>query len=68
MITWECQNGDIMAEEKDKKKKEGVAEKSGEVVGDVAKKGANAVKGFGKGLMKGFKRKEGEKEEEEKGD
>ena len=54
-----------MVEDKEKKKKEGVAEKSGEVVGDVAKKGANAVKGFGKGLMKGFKQKK-EKEEEEK--
>lgn len=52
-----------MAEEK--KKKEGVAEKSGEVVGDIAQKGSTAIKGFGRGLMKGFKKKgEGEKEEE----
>ncbi len=37
-----------MADEK--KKKEGVAEKSGEVVGDIAQKGTNLIKGFGKGL------------------
>ncbi len=52
-----------MAEEK--KKKEGVAEKSGQVVGDVAKKGADVVKGFGKGIVKGFKKK-GKDQEEEK--
>lgn len=52
-----------MAEEK--KKKEGVAEKSGEVVGDVAKKGVDTVKGFGKGLVKGFRKKGEDKEEEE---
>ncbi len=52
-----------MGEEKEKKKKEGVAERSGEIVGDVARKGTDAVKGFGKGLMKGIKKK-GEKEEE----
>ncbi len=46
----------------EKKKKEGVVEKSGEVVGDVARKGTDAVKGFGKGLMKGFKKKDEEKE------
>lgn len=43
--------------DEDKNKKKGVAEKSGEVVGDVAKKGSDAVKGFGKGLAKGFKKK-----------
>lgn len=48
----------------EKKKKEGVAEKSGEVVGDVAKKGADAIKGFGKGIMKGFKKKDEDKKED----
>lgn len=48
--------------EEEKKKKEGAAEKSGEVVGDVARKGADVVKGFGKGVMKGFKKKD-EKED-----
>ena len=50
----------------EKKKKEGVAEKSGEVVGDVAKKGTDVVKGFGKGILKGFKKKGKEQEEEGK--
>ncbi len=50
----------------DKKKKEGVAGKSGEVVGDVAKKGADSIKGFGKGIVKGFRKKGENKEEEEK--
>lgn len=45
----------------EEKKKEGAVEKSGEVVGNVAKKGADVVKGFGKGLAKGFKKKEDEK-------
>lgn len=40
----------------EEKKKEGKVEKSGEVVGDVARKGTDAVKGFGKGLVKGFKK------------
>ena len=48
--------------EEEKKKNEGAAEKSGEVVGNVAKKGANVVKGFGKGLVKGFKKDEEKKE------
>lgn len=51
-----------MEEENEKKKKEGAAEKTGEVVGDVARKGTDAVKGFGKGLVKGFKKKK-EKED-----
>ena len=37
--------------DEDKNKKKGVAEKSGEVVGDVAKKGADVVKGAG---MEGY--------------
>ncbi len=52
--------------DEEKKKKQGAAEKSGEVVGDVAKKSADALKGFGKGLMKGFKKKGEEKDENNK--
>lgn len=48
--------------DEDKNKKKGVAEKSGEVVGDVARKGSDVVKGFGKGLSKGFKKKSEEKD------
>jgi hypothetical protein len=48
--------------DEDKKKKQGIAEKSGEVVGDAAKKGSDAVKGFGKGLVRGFKKKNEDKE------
>lgn len=55
-----------MAEEK--KKKEGVAEKSGEVVGDVAHKGANVLKGFGRGVKKGFKKNDEENKAEERED
>jgi hypothetical protein len=51
-----------MAEENEKKKDKGVAEKSGEVVGDTAKKGADAIKGFGKGIVKGFKKKDENKD------
>lgn len=50
----------------EKKKKEGAAEKSGQAVGDVAKRGANALRGFGKGLARGFRKKEENKEEEKK--
>ncbi len=46
----------------EEKKKEGTVEKSGEVVGKAAKKGAEVVKGFGKGLVKGFKKDEEKKE------
>ncbi|MDG6932424.1 MAG: hypothetical protein JRN26_02410 [Nitrososphaerota archaeon] len=46
----------------DKKKKESAAQKSGEEVGKATKKGAEAVKGFGKGLVKGIKGKEDKKE------
>jgi hypothetical protein len=42
----------------EEKKKEGAVEKSGEVVGNAAKKGADVVKGFGKGIMKGIKKKD----------
>ncbi len=45
-----------MAEEE--KKKEGVAEKTGDVIGGAAQKGAGIIKGFGKGLSKGFKKDE----------
>ena len=45
----------------EEKKKEGTVEKSGEVVGKAAKKGADVVKGFGKGLVKGFKKEEEKK-------
>ena len=45
----------------EEKKKEGAVEKSGEVVGKAAKKGADVVKGFGKGLVKGFKKEEEKK-------
>ena len=48
--------------DEDKNRKKGVAEKSGEVVGDVAKKGADVVKGFGKGFSKGFKKKNEDKD------
>lgn len=51
--------------EEPKKKKEGVVERSGEVVGEVAKKGADVVNRFGKGVMKGFRKKDADKEEEE---
>ena len=34
------------------------AEKTGEVVGDIGKKGWGAVKGLGKGLKKGIKKDE----------
>ena len=50
-----------MAED-EKKKKQGVAEKSGEIVGDVAKKSSDVVKGFGKGIVKGFKKKDENKD------
>ena len=50
----------------EKKKKERIAGKSGEAVGDVAKKGIDSIKGFGKGIVKGFKKKGGNKEEEKK--
>jgi hypothetical protein len=52
-------NQEIGMEEE--KKKEGAVEKSGEVVGKAAKKGADVVKGFGKGLVKGFKKEEEKK-------
>ena len=52
-------NGEMGMEEE--KKKEGAVEKSGEVVGKAAKKGADVVKGFGKGLVKGFKKEEEKK-------
>ena len=39
------------------KKKKGVAEKSGEVVGKGLQKGWGIAKGFGKGLKKGLKKK-----------
>lgn len=50
--------------EKEKKGKiEKGAEKTGEAVGKVGKAGWGAVKGFGKGVKKGFSKK---KKEEEK--
>ena len=52
-------NEEIAMEEE--KKKEGAVEKSGEVVGKAAKKGADVVKGFGKGIVKGFKKEEEKK-------
>lgn len=48
-----------MAEEE---KNDSAVKKSGEVVGDVAQKGVAMLKGFGKGVMKGFKKKDGDKE------
>ena len=47
-----------MAEEEKGKVEKG-AEKTGQVIGDGAKKGWGAVKGFGKGIKKGV---EGDKE------
>jgi hypothetical protein len=46
----------IMEKEK-KGKAEDTAEKTGEFVGKVGKKGWGVVKGFGKGVEKGFKKK-----------
>ena len=46
-----------MSDEKKKGKVEKGAEKTGEVVGKVGKTGIGAVKGFGKGLKKGLKKK-----------
>jgi len=48
--------------EEEKKKEDGVVEKSGETVGKVAKKGVDVVKGFGKGIMKGMKKEEEKKD------
>ena len=45
-----------MAKEK-KGKAEDAAEKTGELVGKVGKKGWAVVKGFGKGVKKGIKKK-----------
>ena len=45
-----------MAKEK-KGKAEDAAEKTGEFVGKVGKKGWGVVKGFGKGVKKGIKKK-----------
>lgn len=58
----DCLYGDGFMAEEEKKKKQGVAEKSGEIVGDVAKKGSDVVKGFGKGIVKGFKKKDENKD------
>jgi hypothetical protein len=49
-----------MSDDKKKGKIERGAEKTGEVVGDIGKKGWGAVKGLGKGLKKGFSKKEDE--------
>jgi hypothetical protein len=43
--------------DKKKGKIEDAAEKTGEVVGKVGKTGWGAVKGFGKGVKKGVKKK-----------
>jgi len=45
-----------MVDDKKKDKVEKGAKKTGEVVGDVGKKGWGAVKGIGKNLKKGFKK------------
>jgi len=47
-----------MPEDEKKGKVEGAAEKTGEVVGKVGKTGWGAVKGLGKGVKKGFNKKE----------
>ena len=47
-----------MADDKKKGKVEQGAEKTGEVVGDIGKKGWGAVKGLGKGLKKGVSKDE----------
>jgi hypothetical protein len=57
-----CLYGDGFMAEEEKKKKQGVAGKSGKIVGDVAKKGSDVVKGFGKGIVKGFKKKDQNKD------
>ena len=46
-----------MADKKKKGKVEDAAEKTGEVVGKIGKTGLGAVKGFGKGVKKGFTKK-----------
>jgi hypothetical protein len=48
--------GIFMGNDKKKSKVERGAELTGEVVGDIGKKGIGALKGFGKGLRKGFKK------------
>ena len=51
--------------EEPKKKREGVVERSGEAVCEVAKKGADVINRFGQGVMKGFRKKDAGKEEED---
>ena len=50
-----------MSDEEKKGKIEKGAEKTGEVVGKVGKKGWVAVKGFGKGLKKGVSKDKNKK-------
>lgn len=52
-----------MAEEKKGKIEKG-AEKTGEVIGNIGKKGWGAIKGFGKGVKDAATKKEEEKKEE----
>ena len=47
-----------MPDDKKKGKAEDAAEKTGEAIGKVGKAGWGAVKGFGKGVKKGFDKKE----------
>ncbi|MCJ7570565.1 MAG: CsbD family protein [Candidatus Thermoplasmatota archaeon] len=52
-------------DDKEKKGKiEEGAEKTGEVVGKIGKKGWGVVKGFGKGVKKGFEDKKKDEKEE----
>jgi len=50
-----------MPDDKKKGKVEGIAEKTGEVVGKIGKTGWGAVKGLGKGIKKGVSKEEEEK-------
>jgi hypothetical protein len=54
----------VMGDKEKKGKIEESAEKTGEVVGKIGKKGWGVVKGFGKGVKKGFEEKNKEEKEE----
>ena len=53
-----------MGDNEKKGKIEEGAEKTGEVVGMIGKKGWGVVKGFGKGVKKGFEDKKKDEKEE----
>jgi len=52
-----CNTGGKFMEDKKKGKVEDTAEKTGQFVGKVGKKGWGAVKGFGKGVKDGVSKK-----------